>query len=88
MHKCSVSHPQIGKRKRKEKIMEQFYFLLQIYAKISFIFIKCRNFYVFLINAICCGINCVVTFASSFNEKTNLQTSEGEEEKKQRKQEM
>ena len=77
-----------GKERKKSWNGFIFYYKFMQKPKISFIFIKCRNFYVFLINAICCGINCVVTFASSFNEKTNLQTSEGEEEKKQRKQEM
>lgn len=51
MHKCSLSHPKL---ERKTKSWNSFFFITNLCKnrRISFSFIKCRNFYVFLINAI------------------------------------
>ena len=50
MHKCSLSHPKLEAKRKSWKIFF-YYKFMQKPRKISFNFIKCRNFYVFLINA-------------------------------------
>lgn len=69
-YKCSLSHPKLERENENHETV----FLLQIYAKnrkISFTFIKCRNFYVFLIKAICCG-KCVVAFVIILMKKKQI----------------
>lgn len=48
MHKCSLSHPKL----EKTKSWKHFFYYKFMQKPNSFVFIKCRNFYVFLINAI------------------------------------
>lgn len=58
MHKCSLSHLKTRRNENQEnqENTKNYYKFMQ---KPSFNFIKCRNFYVFLINVRFCGNNVV-----------------------------